>query len=171
MSAPLRSRLVGSGAAAATATVASADLERRLGLAEGWIRSRSGVETRRVLRDPETLLDLVERAARAALDAAGMPARALDAIVVATTSSETAFPSLACLLQARLAADPIPAFDLAAACTGFVYGLGVADAFLRSGTARTLLLVGADALAAMVRRDDPVCAPLFGDAAGAVVLR
>jgi 3-oxoacyl-[acyl-carrier-protein] synthase-3 len=171
MGEPLRSRLVGSGAVAASATTTSADLERQLGLAEGWIRSRTGITVRHVLRDPETLLDLTERASRAALDAAGVAPGALDAIVVATTSSETAFPSLACLLQARLGADPIPAFDLAAACTGFVYGLGVADALLRSGAARTLLLVGADALAAMVRRDDPVCAPLFGDAAGAVVLR
>src|SRR5439155_18825 len=73
--------------------------------------------------------------------------------------------------QARLGAEPAPAFDLAAACTGFLYGLGVADAMLRSAAARTLLLVGADALGAMVARDDRVCGPLFGDAAGAVVLR
>src|SRR5262249_57136878 len=111
-----------------------------------------------------------ERAARQALDAAGASVADLDGIVVATASSAWAFPSFACLLQARLGADSIFAFDLAAACAGFVYGLGVADAMVRSGSARTLLLVGADALGAMVSRTDRVCGPLFGDAAGAVVL-
>ena len=172
MSVPqLRARLIGSGAALPDTRVSSAEIERRLGLTEGWIRERSGIEERRVLRHPETLLDLAESAARAALAHAGVTARELDAIVVATASAELAFPSLACLLQARLGAEPTPAFDLAAACAGFVYGLGVADAMLRSGSARTLLLVGADALGAMVARTDRVCGPLFGDAAGAVVLR
>src|SRR5213078_124306 len=93
-------------------------------------------------------LDLAETAARAALETAGTTPRDLDAIIVATASAEFAFPSFACLLQARLGVGPIPAFDLAAACAGFVYGLGVADAMLRSGSARTCLLVGADALGA-----------------------
>jgi len=168
---PLRARLIGSGAATPPTSVTSAAIEERLGLAPGWIKSRTGVETRRALRHPETLLDLSEAASREALLAAGVAPGTLDAIVVATASSQYAFPSLACLLQARLGADPAPAFDLAAACAGFVYGLGVADAMVRSGSARTVLLVGADALGAMVRRDDQVCAPLFGDAAGAVVLR
>ena len=168
---PLRARLIGSGAAVPETRVTSAEIERRLGLSEGWIRERSGIEERRVLRHPEALLDLAETAARAALETAGTTPRDLDAIIVATASAEFAFPSFACLLQARLGVGPIPAFDLAAACAGFVYGLGVADAMLRSGSARTCLLVGADALGAMVARDDRVCGPLFGDAAGAVVLR
>src|SRR5262249_60987770 len=87
--------------------------------------------------------------------AAGVAPGPLDAVVVATASSQYAFPSLACLLQARLGADPAPAFDLAAACAGFVYGLGVADAMVRSGSARTVLLVGADALGAMGARTHP----------------
>jgi len=168
---PLRPRLIGSGAAVPETRVTSAEIERRLGLSEGWIRERSGIEERRVLRHPEALLDLAEAAARAALETAGTTPRDLDAIIVATASAEFAFPSFACLLQARLGAGPIPAFDLAAACAGFVYGLGVADAMLRSASARTCLLVGADALGAMVARDDRVCGPLFGDAAGAVILR
>src|SRR5262249_38744666 len=85
--------------------------------------------------------------------APGVAAGALDAIVVGTASSEFAFPSFACLLQARLGADPVPAFDVAAACAGFLYGLGVADSMLRAGPARTILLVGADALGTMVARD------------------
>lgn len=169
--AALRARLVGCGAAIPETRVTSAEVEERLGLAAGWISARSGVEERRVLRHPETVLDLAELAARRALEAAGMTPANLDAIVVATTSQEYAFPSVACLLQARLGAGVAPAFDIAAACTGFVYGLGVADAFLRSGAARTLLLVGADALAAMCSRTDTVCGPLFGDGAGAIVLR
>ena len=169
--AALRTRLLGSGAAAASVRVGSNEIEQRLGLTPGWIRSRTGVEARQVLRGSEALLDLAERASRSALDAAGLRTQDLDGIVVATASSEFAFPSFACLLQARLGTGSIFAFDVAAACAGFVYGLGIADAMVRSGSARTLLLVGADALAAMTGRDDPVCAPLFGDAAGAVVVR
>jgi 3-oxoacyl-[acyl-carrier-protein] synthase-3 len=167
----LRSRVLASGAAIAATRVGSDEIERRLSLAPGWIRTRTGVEARHVLRGTETLLDLAEQASRRALEAAGVTAAEVDGIVVATASSEYAFPSLACLLQARLGSDGPFAFDVAAACAGFVYGLGVVDAMLRAGSARTLLLVGADALATMVGRDDPICAPLFGDAAGAVVVR
>src|SRR4029077_9886426 len=103
MSVPqLRARLIGSGAALPETRVSSAEIERRLGLTEGWIRERSGIEERRVLRHPETLLDLAESAGRGALAHASVNARELDAIIVATASADYAFPSLACLLQARL---------------------------------------------------------------------
>jgi 3-oxoacyl-[acyl-carrier-protein] synthase-3 len=170
-SGPVRARLVGSGAAVPPTTVPNAVIEQRLGRDAGWIEARTGIRERRVLRDPQTLLDLAEQASRRALDAAGVAASELDFVIVGTSCAPQTIPSMACQLQGRLGAETAPAFDLAAACTGFLYGLGMADGLVRSGGARTLLVVGADAINATVHPDDPVSAALFGDAAGAVVLR
>src|SRR5437667_12468714 len=98
---PLRPRLIGSGAAVPETRVTSAEIERRLGLSEGWIRERSGIEERRVLRHPEALLDLAETAARAALETAGTTPRDLGAVIVATAAADVALPSVACPLPAR----------------------------------------------------------------------
>ena len=167
----LRSRFIGVGAALPAAVVGNAEIEARLGVDPGWIEGRTGVRERRVVRDGESLVDLAERAARAALDAAGVDAASLDAIVVATTSAPYLFPSLACLVHARLGLTAQPAFDVAAACAGFPYALAVADQGIRAGDHRRVLVVGADALSAYCDPVDRVTTPLFGDGAGATVLQ
>jgi 3-oxoacyl-[acyl-carrier-protein] synthase-3 len=166
----VRSRLVGAGGALPARIVSNAEIEDRLGLERGWI-GRTGVRERRVLGDDAGLADLAERAARTALDRAGIAAAALDAVIVATTSGPYLFPSLACLVHARLGLGVVPAFDVGAACAGFPYALAVADQGIRAGDYRTVLVVGADCLTTVVDPADRGTAPLFGDGAGAVVLR
>ena len=167
----LRSRFIGVGAALPSTVVGNAEIEARLGVEPGWIEGRTGVRERRVVREDETLVDLAERAARGALDAAGVAASSLDAIVVATTSAPYLFPSLACLVHARLGLAAQPAFDVAAACAGFPYALTVADQAIRAGDHRRVLVVGADCLSAYCEPVDRVTTPLFGDGAGAVILQ
>src|SRR4051812_21910005 len=170
MSAMLRSRFAGVGAALPSRVVSNAEIESRLGVDPGWIEGRTGVRERRVVSADEPLVELAERAARAALNDAGVAPQTLDAIVVATTSAPYLFPSLACLLHGRLGLAVQPAFDVAAACAGFPYALTVADQAIRAGDHQRVLVVGADALSAYCAPDDRVTSPLFGDGAGAAVL-
>ena len=135
-----------------------------------WIRERTGITERRVAADDEFTLDLAERAARNALDAADLDPRELDLIVVATTTPDRVFPSTACLLQSRLGAKGCAAFDVQAVCTGFVYALGVADQFVRSGTAKKALVIGAETFSRIIDWTDRNTCVLFGDGSGAVVL-
>lgn len=165
----IRARFVGVGASLPATVVPNETLEERLGLAPGWI-ARTGIRERRVLGADATLVDLAERASRAALAMAGRAPAAIDAIVVATTSGPYRFPSLACLLHERLGCSTAPAFDIAAACAGFAYALTVAEQSIRCGDAATILVVGADALTSMVDPSDRTTSVLFGDGAGAVVL-
>jgi len=165
----IRTRFVGTGAALPAQVVANAEIEDRLGLDRGWI-ARTGVYERRVIGDADSLVDLAEHAAREALAAADMPPRHLDTVVVATTSAPYQFPSLACLLHARLGLRFVPAFDVAAACAGFPYALTVADQAIRAGDHRHALVVGADCLTRLVDPADRATATLFGDGAGAVVV-
>jgi 3-oxoacyl-[acyl-carrier-protein] synthase-3 len=165
-----RARIAGVGAALPSRVVTNAEIEDRLGVERGWIE-RTGIQERRILGADESLVDLAERAILDALAAARVPASAVDALVVATTSSAYRFPSLACLLHARLGLRPVPAFDVAAACAGFPYALAVADQGVRAGDHDVVVVVGADSLSAFVDPVDRATAPLFGDGAGAVVLR
>jgi 3-oxoacyl-[acyl-carrier-protein] synthase-3 len=151
--------------------VGNPEIERRVETSDEWIRARTGIRERRVLGDGERLLDLMDAAARRALDSSGMAAADLDAIVVGTVSGEYAFPAAACELQARLGIDRVAAFDVAAACSGFVFALSTATAHLRAGDFETALVVGADALTTMIDWSDRRTCVLFGDGAGAVVLR
>lgn len=166
----LRARFAGVGAALPGRVVGNAEIEARLGVEPGWIEGRTGVRERRVIGDGESLIDLAESAARDALAAAGADPAKLDAIVVATTSAPYLFPSLACLLHARLGLATQPAFDVAAACAGFPYALAVADQAIRAGDHARVLVVGADCLSTYCEPQDRVTTPLFGDGAGAVLL-
>lgn len=166
----MRSRFAGVGGALPARVVPNAELEARLGVDPGWIEGRTGVCERRVLTPEEPLVELAERAARDALHDAGIAPAELDAIVVATTSAPYLFPSLACLLHARLGLGTQPAFDLAAACAGFPYALTVADQAIRAGDHRRVLVVGADGLSAYCEPTDRSTVALFGDGAGAAVL-
>ncbi len=164
------SRIVSTGRAVPPTCISNRDLERRLDTSHEWICSRTGIIRRHVLRDGESLVDFAAEASRQALQRAGMEASDLDAIVAGTVSSEYAFPSFACQVQRALGAPTVPALDVAAACSGFVYALAVADGIMRAGDWRRALVVGADALSTMVNWRDRSTAVLFGDGAGAVVM-
>lgn len=135
-----------------------------------WIRTRTGISARHKAAEGETTGDLAFHAATRALEAAGLQGSDLDLIVLGTTTPDIIFPSTACLLQHRLGANGCAAFDVNAACSGFMYALGIADQFIRSGQARRALVVGAETLTRMLDWTDRSTCVLFGDGAGAVVL-
>ncbi|GAA2612630.1 beta-ketoacyl-ACP synthase III [Streptomyces tubercidicus] len=159
----------GVGAALPPHIVANADLTARLDTTDEWIRSRTGINQRHVAGTDLSTTDLAVRAAVQAL-ADGEPGP-VEAVVVATTTPDRCCPATAPAVATRLGLTGIPAFDLAAGCTGFLYGLATAAGFLAAGTARTVLVVGADRLATLPDPEDRTTVPLFGDGAGAVVLR
>jgi 3-oxoacyl-[acyl-carrier-protein] synthase-3 len=163
-------RIVGTGSYAPEQVVTNADIERLVDTSNEWILTRTGIAERRRSRDDEATSDLAEVAARRALAAAGMDPLDLDMILVATVTPDMFFPSTACVLQERLGARRIGAMDLAAACSGFIYGLSVADGLIRTGAARRILLIGAETLTKIVDWTDRNTCVLFGDGAGAVVL-
>ena len=163
-------RIVGTGSAVPSTCLTNANLEKRVATNHDWIVTRTGIHERRAMKQGEDILDLMHAASIQALQAASLSARDLQAIVVATVSGDYYFPSTACLLQARLGVDSIPAFDVGAACAGFVYGMSVVHSYAKSGEYGRMLLVGADALSTMVNWQDRSTCVLFGDGAGAVVL-
>jgi len=153
MDAPrLYSRIVGTGSYLPEKVLTNDDLARIVDTSDEWITTRTGIRQRHIAAEGETTGDLAFHAAERALEAAGVRADELDLIVVGTTTPDLVFPSTACLLQARLGALGCAAFDVNAACSGFIYALGVADKFVISGAARTVLVVGAETLTRMVRR-------------------
>jgi 3-oxoacyl-[acyl-carrier-protein] synthase III len=164
-------RIAGTGSYLPAQVVTNADLAARVDTSDEWIASRTGIRQRHVAADGETTCDLAFHAAVRAMEAAGVQASELDLIVLGTTTPDLIFPATACLLQARLGANGCPAFDVNAACSGFVYALAVADKFIRAGGARTVLVVGAETLTRMLDWNDRSTCVLFGDGAGAVVLR
>jgi 3-oxoacyl-[acyl-carrier-protein] synthase-3 len=163
-------RIIGTGSAVPSTRLTNADMEKRVATSHEWIVTRTGIHERRAMKQGEDILDLMYAASTQALRAAGLRAQDLQAIVVATVSGDYYFPSTACLLQARLGVDTIPAFDVSAACAGFVYGMSVVHSYAKSGEYGRMLLVGADALSTMVNWQDRSTCVLFGDGAGAVVL-
>ena len=165
---PLRSAVLSLGSHVPDRVLGNAELERMVDTSDSWIVERTGIHERRVVGPGETASVLGARAARVALERAGNPA--VDALICATTSPDTLMPSTACLVQRRLGLFGQPAFDLGAACSGFVYGLTLADSLVRSGAARTVLLVAAEAMTSLVDFGDRSTSVLFGDGAGAAVI-
>ncbi len=135
-----------------------------------WIRDRTGIRERRIAADGETTADLAEHAARNAMEAAGVAPSDVDLLIVGTTTPDLVFPSTACLVQNRLGCNGIGAMDVNAACSGFIYALGVADKFIRTGDSKCALVIGSETLTRMVDWTDRQTCVLFGDGAGAVVL-
>ena len=164
------SRIAGTGSYLPEKIVTNADLEKIVETTDEWIASRTGIRERRRAADGETTGDLAFYAATHALEAAGVKASEIDLIVLGTTTPDLIFPSTACLLQHRLGANGCAAFDVNAACSGFLYALGVADQFIRGGQVKKALVVGSETLSRMIDWSDRSTCVLFGDGAGAVVL-
>jgi len=164
------SRISGTGGYLPEKILTNHDLEEMVETSDQWITDRTGIKKRHVAAEGETTCDLAEKATHAALDAAGIGCDEIDLIIVATTTPDRVFPSTACLLQERLGIHGCTAFDIQAVCTGFVYALSVADKFIRSGTHKNALVVGAETLSRIVDWSDRDTCVLFGDGAGAVVL-
>lgn len=148
----------------------NADLERMVDTTDEWITTRTGIKERRIASDTETTSDMAAKAARAALKNAGLEPKDIGLIIVATITPDMFFPSTACLLQHKLGAAKVPAFDIAVACSGFIYGLSIADQFIKSGTYKYALVVAAEKLSAVTDWEDRGTCVLFGDGAGAAVL-
>ena len=164
------SRIAGTGGYLPDKILTNRELEDIVDTTDQWIRERTGIRQRHVVSEGESCCDLAEAAARRALEAAEVAAADLDLIVLATTTPDQVFPSTACLLQHRLGVGGFPAFDVQAVCTGFVYALGVADQFIRTGSSRRALVVGTETMSRIVNWQDRTTCVLFGDGAGAVVL-
>ncbi len=164
-------RIIGTGSYAPAKVLTNAELESLLDTSDEWIRTRTGISERHMTTEAEATSDLAYHAAIRALAAANLDAADLDMVLVATVTPDMFFPSTACILQDRLQSRRAAAMDISAACSGFVYGLAVADGLLRLGTMRTLLLVGAETLTKIVNWRDRNTCVLFGDGAGAVVLK
>src|SRR5690606_9776829 len=171
MSKRIYSRIAGTGSYLPEKVLTNDDLTKIVDTTDEWIQSRTGIRERHIAAEGETTSDLGYHAAVRALEAAGIDASQLDMIVVGTTTPDLIFPSTACLIQAKLGATGCPAFDVNAACSGFVFALSVADKFIRSGDARHVLVIGAETLTRIVDWNDRTTCVLFGDGAGAVVLK
>jgi 3-oxoacyl-[acyl-carrier-protein] synthase-3 len=167
----LYSRIVGTGSYLPAQVLSNADLEKLLDTSDEWIRDRTGIERRHIVAADETTVDMAEHAARAALAAAGCQPGEVDLIIVGTCTPDLVFPNPGALLQARLGNAGAPAFSVEAACSGFIYALSIADKFVRNGEARCALVVGAESLSRITDYTDRGTAILFGDGAGAVVLK
>ena len=164
-------RIAGTGSYLPEMVLTNDDLAKRVDTSDEWIQARTGIRQRHVAAEGETTSDLGYQAALRALDAASVAPGELDLIVMGTTTPDLIFPSSACLLQHKLGANGCPAFDVNAACSGFIYGLTIADKFIRSGAAKTALVVGSETLTRMLDWSDRGTCVLFGDGAGAVVLK
>jgi 3-oxoacyl-[acyl-carrier-protein] synthase-3 len=164
------SRIAGTGRFLPAKMLTNFDLEKIVDTTDEWIRTRTGIERRHIAADGETTADLAEGAARAAIDAAGLAPTDIDFIVVGTTTPDLVFPNVGCLIQERLGIRGCTAFSLEAACSGFIYALGIADKYVRSGESKRALVVGAETLSRIVDWNDRHTCVLFGDGAGAVVL-
>jgi len=163
-------RIVGTGSYLPERVVRNDEFSARLETSDAWIRERTGIAERRIAEPSQASSDLALEASRRALEAAGLSAEALDMIIVATSTPDFIFPSTACLLQAKLGASQCPAFDVQAVCSGFVYALATAESFIRGGSAKRVLVVGAEVFSRILDWNDRATCVLFGDGAGAVVL-
>lgn len=164
------SRILGTGRYTPAKVLSNADLETMVETSDAWIRERTGIGERRIASEGETTSDMAANAGRAALEAAGITAEDLDMIIVGTISGDVPMPACAVFVQQKLGASNIPAFDLSAACAGFIYGLSIADQFIRTGQMRRVLVIGVELLSRILNWSDRTTCVLFGDGAGAVVL-
>ena len=164
------SRIIGTGSYLPEKIVTNDDLSRIVDTSDEWIRTRSGIRSRHVAAEGQLASDLALPAAQRAMQAAGVTGSQIDLIIVATTTPDIIFPSTACILQAKLGIAGCPAFDVQAVCSGFVYGLTIADLFIRAGQSNHVLLIGTEVYSRILDWTDRGTCVLFGDGAGAVVV-
>lgn len=167
----IRARIIGTGSYLPANIVTNAELAARVDTSDEWIVARTGIRQRHIAATDEFTSDLGTAAARRALDSAGIAADAVDLIIVATATPDQTFPACATVIQHKLGIIDGVAFDIAAVCSGFLYALAVADAMLTSGAHRTALVIGAETFSRLLDWEDRTTCVLFGDGAGAVVLR
>ena len=163
-------RILGTGGYLPERILTNADLERIVDTTDEWIVERTGIRERRLAEPGQSAADMGEIAARRALEMAEVSADSIDLIIVATCTPDRVFPSTACLLQQRLGANGGAAFDVSAACAGFLYALGTADNFIRAGAARRVLVIGTEVMSRVIDWQDRATCVLFADGAGALVL-
>ncbi|MDX1443194.1 MAG: beta-ketoacyl-ACP synthase III [Gammaproteobacteria bacterium] len=164
------SKIIGTGRYLPEKVLTNKDLEKMVETSDEWIRDRSGIVQRHIAGEGETTLDLCEKAARNAIEAAGLEPADIDMIIVGTTTPDQVFPNMGVLLQDRLGIHGCMAMGIEAACTGFIYALGIADKFVRDGTVKRALVLGAETLSRIIDWEDRTTCVLFGDGAGAVVI-
>ena len=165
------SRIIGTGSYLPPKVVTNDDLARQMDTTDEWIRTRTGIRQRHIAEPSQTSSDLGVEASRAALAAARIAPQEIDLIVVATATPDYIFPSTACIMQAKLGIKGCAAFDIQAVCSGFVYALAIVDKMIRAGQHRCALIVGAEVYSRILDWNDRGTAVLFGDGAGAVILR
>ncbi|MCL4456566.1 MAG: ketoacyl-ACP synthase III [Nitrospirae bacterium] len=166
----LRAKIIATGSYAPAKKLTNLDLEKMVDTSDDWITERTGIKERRIAGEKQTTSDLAYEASKTALKQSGLKAKDIDLIIVATVTGDMPMPSTACLLQNRLEAKKAAAFDINAACSGFLYGLSVAESFIKAGTHKKILLVGAETLSKFTDWEDRTTCVLFGDGAGAVIL-
>jgi 3-oxoacyl-[acyl-carrier-protein] synthase III len=165
------SRIAGTGRYLPDRIMTNADLEKMVETSDEWIRTRTGVERRHIAAEGQGTSDLCVEAAKGAMEAAGVGPQDIDLVAVGTTTPDLVFPNVGTLVQERLGIHGCPAFSLEAACTGFLYALSIADKFVRTGESKCALVIGAEVLSRLIDWTDRSTCVLFGDGAGAVVLK
>ncbi len=163
--------IIGTGHCLPKQSVSNQDLEQTCNTTSQWIEGRTGIKHRHIASSHETTSALAEKASLNALDDSGVSPGEIDLIILGTTTPEKLFPATACLLQSKLGADNAFAFDVQAVCSGFIYALSIAEKYILTGKARTVLVVGADVFTNLLDWNDRSTCVLFGDGAGAVVLK
>ena len=166
----MRARIIGTGSALPERVLSNRDLEQMVETTDDWITTRTGIKERRIAAEGEFTSTFATAASRQALEMAALDAADIDLIICATVTPDFPFPSTACLIQHNLGAARAAAFDISAACSGFIYGLSLADKFIRTGSATRVLVIGAEVLSRVVDWTDRNTCCLFGDGAGAVVV-
>jgi 3-oxoacyl-[acyl-carrier-protein] synthase-3 len=164
------SRILGTGHYTPEKVLSNGDLEKLVDTSDAWIAERTGIRRRHVAADHELTSDMAATAGRRALEAAGLNVADLDMIIVGTISGDSPMPACAVHVQQKLGADGIPAFDISAACAGFVYGITIADQFIATGAAGCVLVIGVELLSRLLNWEDRTTCVLFGDGAGAAVI-
>ncbi len=165
------SKIIGSGSYLPDRVLTNQDLEKMLDTTDEWITTRTGIKQRHIIADDQVTSDMAYEASKKALQDANLDAQDIDLIILATTTPDKIFPSTACTLQAKLGIPECPAFDVQAVCSGFIYALSIAEKFIKTGTSTTALIVGADAMSRITDYKDRSNAILWGDGAGAVILK
>lgn len=167
----IKSRIIGTGSFLPEKVLTNTDLEKMVDTSDEWITTRTGIKERRIAREDEALSDLAVEASKNAIQMAQIKPEEIDLILVATVTMDQPIPATACFVQDRIGAKNAAAFDFQAGCTGFVYGLSIADQYIKNRTFKTILLIGGEVLSKILDWKDRSTCVLFGDGCGAVILR